>query len=158
MSSPFTTSHSPSSSQSLQMEWPIPPLTPQPFSDYLYFSASASAPDSPPLSISSISRSQSNPSSPDAVHVSCNVPLVAPKPLPHHIPEFAGFEFGDNIDSGSSVSYRRYSLKRRRADEEERHQRISLPRSVLLAPWRSNQSDSKNGRPSRTRNRHRARS
>lgn len=89
---------------------------------------------------SSISPLQSNVSSPDALHVTCDLPLVAPTPIPFHVRDLANFDSANTDYNVGSLSLRpsRYHLKRNRADDGECHQRISRKRSALLAPWPSN--------------------
>lgn len=80
------------------------------------------------VNLPNISLHNSNTSSPDTTYISCDAPLVAPTPMPYHVPEFIDFDF-------VPLDYESHRLKRKRVDDYECHQRISQKRSVLLAPW-----------------------
>ncbi|KAJ7093191.1 hypothetical protein C8R44DRAFT_990090 [Mycena epipterygia] len=78
-------------SESRPSEWQT--FTPPLFPDYLEYFSSSSLSDRS----SSTSPPQSNVSSPDALHVTCDLPLVAPTPIPFQVPDLASFDF-TNID------------------------------------------------------------
>ncbi|KAG6917798.1 hypothetical protein DXG01_001070 [Tephrocybe rancida] len=63
------------------------------------------------------SPSDSGSSSPEPMHIVCNPPLVAPKPLPYHSPTFLQFELPDLDQDLSHPPYTRRSSKRKRTSD-----------------------------------------
>ncbi|KAF5391895.1 hypothetical protein D9757_001775 [Collybiopsis confluens] len=57
-------------------------------------------------------------SPPPSLHVICNAPLIAPKPLPYHSPTFLKFELLPDLDEDlSHPPYTQRPSKRKRQDE-----------------------------------------
>ncbi|KAG8217320.1 hypothetical protein J3R82DRAFT_5415 [Butyriboletus roseoflavus] len=91
-----------------------------------------------PLPSPSPSDSSSPP--PGAVRVVCDVPLLAPRPLPYHSPTFLQFDLPDTDEDLSHPPYTHRPSKRKRDIHDEPqpqskcrpgvHRRISRPR-----PW-----------------------
>ena len=68
----------------------------------------------------SIASSDTAPSpAPAYVHVVCNAPLVAPKPLPYHSPTFLQFDMPDDDEDLSHPTYVFRPHKRKRSDDGE---------------------------------------
>ncbi|KIK63632.1 hypothetical protein GYMLUDRAFT_57310 [Collybiopsis luxurians FD-317 M1] len=62
----------------------------------------------------------SPPPRPQSLHVICNAPLIAPKPLPYHSPTFLKFELLPDLDEDlSHPPYTQRPSKRKRADADE---------------------------------------
>jgi len=53
------------------------------------------------------------------LHVVCNVPLVAPVPLPYHSPTFLHFDLPDIGDDLSKPPYTSQAPRRKRAPDEQ---------------------------------------
>ncbi|KAI0705847.1 hypothetical protein BC835DRAFT_347454 [Cytidiella melzeri] len=56
---------------------------------------------------------------PQFVHVVCNAPLLAPKPLPYHSPTFLQFDLPDDDEDLSHPPYVSRPHKRKRAEDED---------------------------------------
>ncbi|KAJ3982750.1 hypothetical protein F5890DRAFT_321467 [Lentinula detonsa] len=60
------------------------------------------------------------PPQPQSLHVICNAPLIAPKPLPYHSPTFLKFELLPDLDEDlSHPPYTQRPSKRKREDCDE---------------------------------------
>ncbi|KAF8831685.1 hypothetical protein F5879DRAFT_951050 [Lentinula edodes] len=60
------------------------------------------------------------PPQPQSLHVICNAPLIAPKPLPYHSPTFLKFELLPELDEDlSHPPYTQRPSKRKREDCDE---------------------------------------
>ncbi|KAJ4488448.1 hypothetical protein J3R30DRAFT_3696224 [Lentinula aciculospora] len=60
------------------------------------------------------------PPQPQSLHVICNAPLIAPKPLPYHSPTFLKFELLPDLDEDlSHPPYTQRPSKRKREDYDE---------------------------------------
>ena len=73
---------------------------------------------------------------PEYVHVICNAPLVAPKPLPYHSPTFLQFDLPDDDEDLSHPPYVSRPHKRKReeeAEEEEAHKFVIMKRRATDA-------------------------
>ncbi|KAN0075338.1 hypothetical protein V8E55_011361 [Tylopilus felleus] len=55
---------------------------------------------------------------PDTIHVVCNVPLIAPRPLPYHSPTFLQFDLPDTDEDLSHPPYTHRPSKRKRDNED----------------------------------------
>lgn len=79
-------------------------------------------PSSPSENGSSVSSDLSftPPPQPQSLHVICNAPLIAPKPLPYHSPTFLKFELLPDLDEDlSHPPYTQRPSKRKREDSDE---------------------------------------
>ncbi|KAF8136094.1 hypothetical protein EV363DRAFT_720197 [Boletus edulis] len=56
--------------------------------------------------------------SPDTIHVVCNVPLIAPRPLPYHSPTFLQFDLPDTDEDLSHPPYTHRPSKRKRDNND----------------------------------------
>ena len=80
----------------------------------------------------SVTSSDTTPSpAPEYVHVICNAPLVAPKPLPYHSPTFLQFDLPDDDEDLSHPPYVSRPHKRKREEEDEdEHKFVIMKRRV----------------------------
>ncbi|KAH0830394.1 hypothetical protein J3R83DRAFT_1788 [Lanmaoa asiatica] len=76
-------------------------------------------PPSPSDTCSSISADSSPSSPPDTVRVVCDVPLLAPRPLPYHSPTFLQFELPDTDEDLSHPPYTHRPSKRKRDADDD---------------------------------------
>ena len=84
-----------------------------------YCLTSAAAPSSPTDTCSSVYSDVSSSSPPPSIHVICNIPVVAPRPLPYHSPTFLQFELPDADADLSHPPYTRGPPKRKREADDE---------------------------------------
>lgn len=63
---------------------------------------------------------------PEYVHVICNAPLVAPKPLPYHSPTFLKFDLPDDDEDLSHPPYVSRPHKRKRGGEDEEEHKFTI--------------------------------
>ena len=80
---------------------------------------SAAAPSSPTDTCSSVYSDISSSSPLPSIHVVCNIPVIAPRPLPYHSPTFLQFDLPDADADLSHPPYTRGPLKRKRDVEDE---------------------------------------
>lgn len=72
------------------------------------------------------------PPRPQSLHVICNAPLIAPKPLPYHSPTFLKFELLPDLDEDlSHPPYTQRPSKRKREDNDESGDLILRKRRAL---------------------------
>jgi hypothetical protein len=76
-------------------------------------------PSSPSDTCSSQSTDMSPSPSPKPLHVVCNVPLIAPVPLPYHSPTFLQFDLPDADEDLSHPPYTQRPAKRKRDIAED---------------------------------------
>lgn len=85
-----------------------------------------------------------SPASPPAVHVVCNAPLVAPKPLPYHSPTFLQFDLPDDDEDLSHPPYVSRPHKRKRPQHDEDGDEDAAARDAIAMKRRA--SDDRRGR------------
>jgi hypothetical protein len=80
-----------------------------------------SAVSASPSGTSSSIYSDLSPSTPPSLHVVCNIPVIAPRPLPYHSPTFLQFDLPGVDEDLSHPPYTRGTAKRKReaADDLE---------------------------------------
>ncbi|KAF9228657.1 hypothetical protein BS17DRAFT_812626 [Gyrodon lividus] len=95
-------------------------------------------PPSPSDTCSSISTDITPSPTTDPVRVVCDIPLLAPRPLPYHSPTFLQFDLPDTDEDLSHPPYTHRSSKRKREiDSEFDDQHYRTKRHAGIDSWRS---------------------
>jgi hypothetical protein len=74
---------------------------------------------SSPSDTCSSAYSDISPSPSPSIHVVCDIPVVAPRPLPYHSPTFLQFDLPDIDEDLSHPPYTRGATKRKRETDDE---------------------------------------
>ncbi|KAH7929772.1 hypothetical protein BV22DRAFT_971740, partial [Leucogyrophana mollusca] len=85
-------------------------------------------PPSPSDTCSSISTDISPSPAPNTIRVVCDVPLVAPRPLPYHSPTFLQFDLPDVGEDLSHPPYTQRPSKRKRETDEAVEEQLCAKR------------------------------
>ncbi|KIJ60649.1 hypothetical protein HYDPIDRAFT_116949 [Hydnomerulius pinastri MD-312] len=95
-------------------------------------------PSSPSDTCSSISTDITPSPVPDTIRVVCDVPLLAPRPLPYHSPTFLQFDLPDTDEDLSHPPYtHRPSKRKREVDSEFDDEHPRTKRRAGINSWRS---------------------
>lgn len=93
------------------------------------------SPPSPSETCSSISTDQSPSPEPVTTRVVCDVPLLAPRPLPYHSPTFLQFDLPDSDEDLSHPPYTNRPSKRKRDDDNHQPQNLPMKRHAGVDRW-----------------------
>jgi hypothetical protein len=91
---------------------------------------------SSPSDTCSSAYSDLSPSPSPSIHVVCDIPVVAPRPLPYHSPTFLQFDLPDIDEDLSRPPYTRGPAKRKRESEEEDLDEHSRAKRHAVSPAR----------------------
>ncbi|KAG1749022.1 uncharacterized protein EDB91DRAFT_1244814 [Suillus paluster] len=69
------------------------------------------------------------------IRVVCNVPLLAPRPLPYHSPTFLQFDLPDPDEDLSHPPYTHRPSKRKREDDDHHSDNLRLKRHAGVQRW-----------------------
>ncbi|EGN96065.1 hypothetical protein SERLA73DRAFT_76068 [Serpula lacrymans var. lacrymans S7.3] len=108
---PYPYPHLPSSSRIIR---------PLPLADFPRYQPTPDLdfPPSPSDTCSSLSTDTSPSPSPHTVRIVCDIPLVAPRPLPYHSPTFLHFDLPDPDEDLSHPPYTQRPSKRKRTTDD----------------------------------------
>ncbi|OJA17438.1 hypothetical protein AZE42_04823 [Rhizopogon vesiculosus] len=92
-------------------------------------------PPSPSETCSSVSTDLSPSPEPVATRVICDVPLLAPRPLPYHSPTFLQFDLPDSDEDLSYPPYCDRPSKRKREDDTHQSENLRIKRHAGVDRW-----------------------
>jgi hypothetical protein len=101
-----------------------------------------SAVPSSPSDTCSSAYSDLSPSPSPSIHVVCDIPVVAPRPLPYHSPTFLQFDLPDIDEDLSRPPYTRGPAKRKRESEEDLDEHSRAKRHAASSPGKETHAES----------------